>query len=49
MLPRISVKVWAENIGNKHYYSDVQPDTFGDAYFPAAPRTFGVTLSYAMR
>jgi iron complex outermembrane receptor protein len=49
MLPRIRVKVWAENIGNKHYYSDVQPDTFGDAYFPAAPRTFGVTLSYAMR
>lgn len=49
VLPRVAVKVWAENIGNKHYYSDVQPDTFGDAYFPAAPRTFGVTLSYAMR
>lgn len=49
VLPRIAVKVWAENITDKHYYADVQPDNFGDAYFPAAPRTFGVTLSYAMR
>lgn len=49
VLPRATIKVWAENIGNKKYYSDVQPDTFGDAYFPAAPRTFGVTLAYAMR
>lgn len=49
VLPHVSMKVWAENITNKKYYSDIQPDTFGDAYYPAAPRTFGVTLAYALR
>lgn len=49
MSPHWTVKVWGQNLGNKHYYADIQPGNAGDEYYPAAPRTFGATVRYQMR
>jgi iron complex outermembrane receptor protein len=38
------VRLWVNNLLDERYYSTVQPSNFGDLYFPAPPRTFGVTV-----
>jgi iron complex outermembrane receptor protein len=37
-------RVYVDNLLNKKYYSTVQASNFGDYYFPASPRTYGVTV-----
>ncbi|MGI4877877.1 MAG: TonB-dependent receptor [Janthinobacterium lividum] len=44
-----TVRVWGENLGDTHYYADVQPGNTGDEYYPSAPRTYGVTVRYQLR
>jgi iron complex outermembrane recepter protein len=38
------VRLWMNNLLDERYYTTIQPSNFGDLYFPAAPRTYGVTL-----
>src|SRR5690606_1651679 len=38
------VRLWVHNLADEQYYTTVQASNFGDLYFPAAPRTYGVTL-----
>jgi iron complex outermembrane receptor protein len=38
------VRLWVNNLLDERYYSTIQPSNFGDLYFPAPPRTYGVTL-----
>lgn len=38
------VRLWVNNLADEQYYTTVQASNFGDLYFPAAPRTYGVTL-----
>jgi iron complex outermembrane receptor protein len=45
----ITLRIWANNITDRHYYSDVEPSNFGDEYYPAAPRTFGGTVKWSFQ
>ena len=40
----LSARVYVNNLLKEKYYTTVTPSKFGDYYFPAAPRTFGVIL-----
>ncbi len=42
-----AVQLWGKNLGDKQYYSYVSQfaGSLGDATVPAAPRTYGITLS----
>lgn len=42
---KYEVKVWGNNLLQQYYYTFFTETTFGDQYSPAAPRTFGITLS----
>ena len=37
-------RLYVNNLLKEKYYTTVTPSNFGDYYFPAAPRTYGVTL-----
>jgi iron complex outermembrane receptor protein len=39
------VRLWAKNLTDVRYYSNIIPQVFGDTTTPAPPRTFGVTLT----
>jgi hypothetical protein len=41
----LTVSLWAKNLFDLKYYANVSESTLGDDVLPAAPRTFGVTLS----
>jgi iron complex outermembrane receptor protein len=45
---RYSVSAWARNLGDTHWYAFVgeSPGVTGVQAIPAAPRTYGLTLSY---
>jgi iron complex outermembrane receptor protein len=43
----LQFRVWSENLADKEYYANIEPGTFGDNYYAAPPRTFGVTASYS--
>jgi iron complex outermembrane receptor protein len=37
-------RLYVNNLLDKKYYSTIQASNFGDYYFPAPPRTYGVTV-----
>jgi len=39
-----SVKLWANNVLNRQYYSFISPQALGTFYFPGDPRTFGLSV-----
>ena len=43
--PRYSVQLFGRNLGDKYYFASGAEGS-NDAYLPAAPRTYGVTMSY---
>jgi len=45
---RWGVKFWVQNLLGEEYYAYVSESPFGFAGSPAAPRTFGFTLNYAL-
>jgi len=40
-----SVKLWGENLSDRHYFASQVPSAFGDMSIPAAPRTYGITFT----
>lgn len=40
------ITAWCKNCTDHHYYGEIFNDASAVIGFPAAPRTFGVTLSY---
>jgi len=40
------VRVWSKNLNGKKYISYASSSIFGDQYYPAEPRTYGVTARY---
>lgn len=47
---RFGVRLWAKNLTNKYYYvARLSRVRFGDSQVPAAPRTYGVTLTAKFR
>jgi iron complex outermembrane receptor protein len=36
--------LWSRNLGDEKYYSSINPNTGGDAYFAAPGRTFGASV-----
>jgi iron complex outermembrane recepter protein len=41
-----SARLYGNNLSQARYYTAVQPSNFGDYYFPAAPRTYGIWVGY---
>lgn len=46
---RYGVKLWVRNLLDKKYYSYAEEQTLGDNTSPAAPRTYGISLSVNFR
>jgi iron complex outermembrane receptor protein len=42
----LEARLWGRNLADEQYFSWASASAFGALYSPAAPRTYGVTLSY---
>ncbi len=42
----LNVGVWGRNLAGEEYFSQIEPTNFADTYYPAAPRTYGVSLKF---
>ena len=45
LLERYGIRLWGKNLGGATYYSFAIASTLGHQFSPAAPRTYGFTIS----